>query len=179
MRKSAWLPFSRCLADDLQLACVQTRTDPDALQVNRRETLTPSSSGHTRPVAGGTCSISGYTLPSGVRIQTENRKNQSLVKRVRLPLRISLRSFCPCPTQTDTANPVAAVQRTSSESTQKLVKHETRITAEPLGLEQAMYRNYKLSSRTARPHSFLTTAQSYTFAFMFQKLAKYASKYRN
>ena len=34
-----------------------------------------------------------------------------------------------------------------------------------------MYRNYKLSSRTARRHSFLTTAQSYTFAFMFQKLS--------
>ena len=34
-----------------------------------------------------------------------------------------------------------------------------------------MYRYYKLSSRTARRHSFLTTAQSYTFAFMFQKLA--------
>ena len=35
-----------------------------------------------------------------------------------------------------------------------------------------MCRNYDLSSRTARRHSFLTTAQSYTSAFMFQNWQK-------
>ena len=39
------------------------------------------------------------------------------------------------------------------------------------GLEQAMYRKYKLSCRTAPRLSFLTTAQNHTYAFMLQKLA--------
>ena len=37
------------------------------------------------------------------------------------------------------------------------IKRESR--PNPLGLEQAMYRNYKLSSRTAQRQLFLTTAQ--------------------
>ena len=60
--------------------------------------------------------------------------------------------------------------RTASQCIPTKTKRKTEASLATGGLEQAMYRKYKLSCRTARRLSFLTTAQNHTNAFLFQKL---------